>query len=67
MDTTDSGTPVTSSDWDDVGLGIKKGTLDGDLNFLGDLDTDTDVTLSVTDSNDCLESGSLTGLGLLLD
>lgn len=67
MDTTDSGTPVASSDWDDVVLGIKKGTLDGNLNFLGDLDTDTDVTLSVTDGNDCLESGSLTGLGLLLD
>jgi len=67
MDTTDSGSPVTSSDWNDVVLGIKKGTLNGNLDLLGDLDSNTNVTLSVTDSNNSLESGSLTGLSLLLD
>jgi len=67
MDTTDSGAPVASSDGDDVDLGGDESTLDGDLDFLADLDTDTDVTLSVTASDDSLESGSLTGLGLLLD
>lgn len=67
VDTTDSGTPVTSSDWDDVVLGVKESALDGDLDFLGNLDTDTDVTSSVTDGNNCLESGSLSGLCLLLD
>lgn len=67
MDSADLGTPVTSSDWDDVALGIHQGSLDGDLDFLGALNSDTDVTLSVTASNDGLESGSLTGLGLLLD
>ena len=67
MDSTDSGTPKSSSDWDKVDLGIEEGTLNGDLDLLGDLDTDTNVTLSVTDGNDGLESGSLSSLGLLLD
>ena len=67
MDSTDSGTPISSSDWDKVDLGIEEGTLDGNLDLLGALDTDTNVTLSVTDGNDGLESGSLSGLGLLLD
>jgi len=64
---TDSGTPVASSDGDDVDLGGDESALDGDLDFLADLDTDTNVTLSVTAGDDSLESGSLTGLGLLLD
>lgn len=67
VNTTDSGAPVTSSDWDEVDLGVEKGSLDSDLDLLGDLDTNSDVTLSVTNGNDSLESGSLTGLGLLLD
>lgn len=67
MDTTDSGSPVTSSNWDDVALGINEGTLNGDLDLLGDLDSNTNVSLSVTDSDNSLESGSLTGLSLLLD
>jgi len=62
-----SGTPVTSSDWDHLELGINKGSLDGDLDFLADLDTNTNVSVSVTNGADSLESGSLTGLGLLLD
>lgn len=67
MDISNSGSPISSSDWDKVDLGIEEGTLDGNLDLLGALDTDTNVTLSVTDGNDGLESGSLTGLGLLLD
>ena len=67
MDTTNSGTPISSSDWDNVVLGIKKSTLDGNLDFLGDLDSNSDVTLSVTDGNNSLKSSSLTSLGLLLD
>jgi hypothetical protein len=67
MDTTDSGTPISSSDWDKVDLSIEKSTLNGDLDFLSDLDTDTDVTLSITGSDDSLESSSLSSLGLLLD
>jgi len=67
VDTTDSGAPVTSADGDEVHLGIEEGALDGNLDFLADLDTKTDVTLPVTASDDSLESGSLTGLSLLLD
>lgn len=67
MDTSDSGTPESSSDWDKVDLSIEEGTLNGDLDLLGDLDTNTNVTISVTDGNDSLESSSLTSLGLLLD
>jgi len=67
VDTTDSRSPISSSDWDKVDLGVNEGTLDGNLDFLSDLDTNTTVTLSVTNSDDSLESGSLTGLGLLLD
>jgi hypothetical protein len=67
MDSTDSGTPVTSSDWDEVELGINETTLDGNLDFLGALDTDTNVTLSVSNGDNSLESSSLTSLGLLLD
>ena len=67
MNVTDSGTPVTSSNWDHAELGIDEGALDGNLDFLADLDTDTDVSVSITNSADSLESGSLTGLGLLLN
>lgn len=67
MDITDLVTPIASSDGDERELGSNESTLDGDLDFLGDLNTESDVTVLVTDSNDGLESGSLTGLGLLLD
>merc|ERR1740139_1691493 len=67
MNVTDSGTPVTSSNWDHSELGIDESTLDGNLDFLADLDTNTDVTVSITNSADSLESSTLTGLGLLLD
>jgi len=67
MDTTNSRLEVTSSDWDDVLLTVKEGSLDSNLDFLSDLDSNTNVSLSVTDSNNSLESGSLSGLSLLLD
>jgi len=37
------------------------------LDFFGDLYSETDVTIEITDGNNGLESGSLTSLGLLLD
>lgn len=67
VDTTDSRTPISSSNWDKVDLSIEKSTLDGNLDFLSDLNTNTNVTLSITSGDDSLESSSLTGLGLLLD
>jgi hypothetical protein len=67
MDTSELGTPIASSNGNELHLGVKKSTLDGNLDFFADLDSNTDVTNSVTTSNDSLESSSLTGLGLLLN
>lgn len=64
---TQVGTPVTSSDRQNAELGNDDGGTDGSSNFLGGLDSETDVTLAVTDDNDGLEAGTLTGTGLLLD
>lgn len=67
MNITNFVTPIASSDWDELELGVDKGTLDGNLDFLGDLDSETDVTILISNGNDGLEAGSLSGLGLLLD
>lgn len=67
MRLTKVGTPVTSSDGDDAQLGDDDGGTDGSGDFLGGLDSETDVALGVTNDDDGLESGSLTGTGLLLD
>ncbi len=67
MHVTDFVTPVTSADWNEGKLGANEGSLDGDLDFLRELDAETDVTVVITDNNDSLETGSLTGLGLLLN
>jgi hypothetical protein len=64
---TEVGAPVTSSDRDDGELGDDDGGADGGRDFLGGLDTETNVTLGVTDDDDGLEAGTLTGTGLLLD
>ena len=61
------GTPVTSSDWDDGELGDDDGGADSSGDFLGGLNTETNVASRVTDDNDGLETGTLTGTGLLLD
>ena len=61
------GTPVTSSDGDNGELGDDDGGADGGSDFLGGLDTKTNVALGVTDDDDSLEAGTLTGTGLLLD
>jgi hypothetical protein len=67
MDITDLVSPIASSDWDQLELGVNKGTLDSNLDFFGDLDSETDVTILISDANNSLEAGSLSGLGLLLD
>lgn len=64
---TDLVTPVTSSDWHDGELGQDDSTTDGSGDFLRALDSQTDVTVVVSDGDDGLEAGTLTGLGLLLD
>jgi len=60
-------TPVSLSDWDEIKLGISDGTLNGSLDFFVDFASNTDVAVVVTNQNNAFESGSLTGLGLLLD
>jgi hypothetical protein len=60
-------TPVTTTDGDDRELGQDNGTTDGGGDFLGALDTQTNVAVRVTDKDKSLESGSLTGTGLFLD
>ena len=67
MRLTKVGTPVTSPDGQDGELGNGDGGTDSGSNFLGGLDTETDVALRVTNDNDGLETGTLTGTGLLLD
>lgn len=67
MGSTQVGTPVTTTDGDDAQLGDDDSSTDGSGNLLGGLDAETDVTLRVTDNNDGLEAGTLTGTGLLLD
>ena len=67
MRLTKVGTPVTSSYGDNGELGEDDGATDGGGDFLGALDTETDVTVKVTDSDESLETGTLTGTSLLLD
>lgn len=64
---TEVGAPVSSSDGDDAQLGDDDGGTDSSGDFLGGLDSETDVALGVTNDDDGLESGALTGTGLLLD
>jgi len=67
MDVSDLVSPVSSSDGDEVELGINEGSLDGDLDFLGEFNSETDVSVKISNGNDCLKSSSLSSLGLLLD
>lgn len=64
---TEVGAPVTTTNGDDAELGDDDGSADSSSDFLGGLDTETDVALGVTDDDDGLEAGTLTGTGLLLD
>jgi len=61
------GAPVAATDGNDGQLGDDDGSADGGCDFLGGLDSETDVALRVTNDNDGLETGTLTGTGLLLD
>lgn len=67
MGKTEVGTPETTTDGDDAQLGNDDGGTDGSSDFLGGLDTETDVAVRVTNDDNGLESGTLTGTGLLLD
>jgi hypothetical protein len=64
---TEVSTPVTTSNRKDGELGDDDGGADGGCDFFGGLDAETNVTFAVADDDDGLESGALTGSGLLLD
>jgi hypothetical protein len=64
---TQVGTPVTSSDWQNTQLCNDDGGADSSCDFLGGLDTESNVSLRITDDNDGLKSGTLTGTSLLLN
>ena len=67
MRLTEVGTPVTTSNRNNAELGDDDSSTDGSRDFLGGLDTEANVALTITDDNDGLEAGTLTGTGLLLD
>jgi hypothetical protein len=64
---TDFVSPISSSDGDQVKLGVDDGSFDGTLDFFGTFPAQTQMTFLVSDDDVGLKSGSLTGLGLLLD
>jgi len=66
MRLTKSGAPVAATNGDDRELGKDDGATDSGGNFLRALNTKTDVTIVVTNDDEGLETGALTGTGLLL-
>lgn len=64
---TQVGAPETAADGDDAQLSDDDSGADGSGNLLGGLDAETDVALGVTNDDNGLETGALTGTGLLLD
>ena len=67
MDSSNLVTPETSSNWHKLELGSDDGSLDSNLDFLSDLDSKTNVTVLISNSDNSLETSSLSGLSLLLD
>jgi len=59
--------PIASSDRDDGQLGEDDGTSDGRCHFFGALHSETHVTVEISNGDERLETGSLTGAGLLLN
>ena len=59
-------TPVSSPDRQHAQLGNYDGGTDGGSYFFGSLDSQTNVSFRITDDDNGLEAGTLTGTGLLL-
>jgi hypothetical protein len=59
--------PVASSDGDDGEFGGDDGSTDSGGYFFGAFNTESNVSVLVSNNNECLESGSLTCTGLFLD
>merc|ERR1719350_2172026 len=67
MRATDFVTPETSSNWNDRQFCQDDGATDGGGHFLGTLDSKTNVTVVISDSNKSLESCTLSSTGLFLN
>lgn len=67
MGLTESSTPVSSSHRDNAQLRSNDRTSDGCSDFLGALDTKSNVAVEITNGNERLETRTLTSTGLLLD
>jgi hypothetical protein len=67
VDITDFVTPIASSDWNETQFGVNESTINGNLDFIDNLNTKTDATILISNNKNSLESGSLTGLSLFLD
>lgn len=61
------GTPISTANRDSVHLGGDDGTADGGGDFLGALNTQSDVAVQVTDDDPGFKASALTSVGLLLD
>lgn len=59
--------PVATANGHRRELSEDDGSADSGSDFLGAFDTETKVTVKVTDGHKGLEAGTLTGTGLLLD
>ena len=64
---TEGRTPVSSTDGQYTKLRNDDSGTDGGSNFFGCLDSQTNVTLGISNDDNCLESSTLTGTGLFLD
>merc|ERR1719474_2552477 len=60
-------TPESPPNWQDGQLGEDDGSTDSSGHLLGALDSQTNVSVVVTNGHEGLEPGPLTGTGLLLD
>ena len=60
------GAPVTTTNGYDRELGDDDGRTDSSSDFLGGFDAESNVSLTVSDDNNSLESRALTSTGLLL-
>jgi len=63
---TDFVTPITTAHGHNVELGVDDRSADSGGDFLGALDSETDVTVGISDDDKCLKAGTLTGTCLLL-
>ena len=60
-------TPVSTTDWDNRQLGEDDSSTNSGGDFLAALNAETNVSVAVSDGDECLKASSLTGTGLLLD